>query len=422
MLNLRIEDRNPHLKDELHEIMVENKDIFQSVLNGEDEYADSLGWFSVDKWASHEEVQKLKKLAAHIRENADAFVIIGVGGSNNAARAVIEALQTDDKVKIVYMGNTLSPYELTKALKELEGKSVYIDCIAKNFETLEPGASFRVLRKFLFDKYQEKANGRIIATGTKGSALEKLCEEQGYTFLEFPEDVGGRFSAMTAVGLLPMAVAGIDIEKLVLGASDMQKYLTSGEIVRNPAYQYACLRDLYYKKGYKIEMLVSFEPQFRWFYKWWIQLFGESEGKDNKGLFPSSGDFCEELHAMGQYIQDGTPLIFETFLDVQEKNASLAPVADMVKDGFDYLNGKEFWDINKASFGATVKAHREKLPCLILEVERLDAYAFGELFYFFLFSCYVSARILGVNPFDQPGVEAYKKWMFEALGKDRKIS
>ena len=149
--------------------------------------------------------------------------------------------------------------------------------------------------------------------------MEKLCEEQGYTFLEFPEDVGGRFSAMTAVGLLPMAVAGIDIEKLVLGASDMQKYLTSGEIVRNPAYQYACLRNLYYKKGYKIEMLVSFEPQFRWFYKWWIQLFGESEGKDNKGLFPSSGDFCEELHAMGQYIQDGTPLIFETFLDVQEK-------------------------------------------------------------------------------------------------------
>lgn len=319
MLNLRIEDRNPHLKDELHEIMVENKDIFQSVLNGEDEYADSLGWFSVDKWASHEEVQKLKKLAAHIQENADAFVIIGVGGSNNAARAVIEALQTDDKVKIVYMGNTLSPYELTKALKELEGKSVYIDCIAKNFETLEPGASFRVLRKFLFDKYQEKANGRIIATGTKGSALEKLCEEQGYTFLEFPEDVGGRFSAMTAVGLLPMAVAGIDIEKLVLGASDMQKYLTSGEIVRNPAYQYACLRNLYYKKGYKIEMLVSFEPQFRWFYKWWIQLFGESEGKDNKGLFPSSGDFCEELHAMGQYIQDGTPYFLRHFWMCRKK-------------------------------------------------------------------------------------------------------
>ena len=422
MLKLRVEDKNPYLQGELKEVMEENIDIFRSVLKGEDEYVDSLGWFSVDKWAGYEEVQKLKKLAAHIRENADAFVIIGVGGSNNAARAVIEALQTDDKVKIIYMGNTLSPWELQKALKELEGKSVYIDCIAKNFETLEPGASFRVLRKFLSDKYQEKANERIIATGTKGSPLEKLCQEQGYTFLEFPEDVGGRFSAMTAVGLLPMAVAGIDIEKLVSGALDMQKYLTSGEMMGNPAYQYACLRNLYYKKGYKIEILASFEPQFRWLYKWWIQLFGESEGKDNKGLFPSSGDFCEELHAMGQYIQDGAPLLFETFLDVREKNASLAPVADMVADGFDYLNGKEFWEINKASFHATVKAHREKLPCLILEIERLDEYAFGELFYFFLFSCYVSARILGVNPFDQPGVEAYKRWMFEALGKDRKIS
>lgn len=422
MLNLRIEDKSPHLKDELNEIMEENKDVFRYVLGGECEYADSLGWFSVDKWANSKEVRRLQELAAHIRENADAFVIIGVGGSNNAARAVIEALQTDDKVKIVYMGNTLSPYELTKALKELEGKSVYIDCIAKNFETLEPGASFRVLRKFLSDKYQEKANERIIATGTKGSSLEKLCQEQGYTFLEFPEDVGGRFSAMTAVGLLPMAVAGIDIEKLVSGAFDMQKYLTSGEMTGNPAYQYACLRNLYYKKGYKIEMLASFEPQFRWFYKWWIQLFGESEGKDNKGLFPSSGDFCEELHAMGQYIQDGAPLLFETFLDVREKNVSLTPAADEVSDGFDYLNGKEFWEINKASFHATVKAHSEKLPCLILEIEKLDAYAFGELFYFFLFSCYASARILGVNPFDQPGVEAYKKWMFEALGKDTKIS
>ncbi len=422
MLNLRIEDKNSHLKDELNEVMEENKDVFRSVLGGEREYADSLGWFSVDKWANPKEVRRLQELAEHIRENADAFVIIGVGGSNNAARAVIEALQTDNKVKIVYMGNTLSPYELTKALKELEGKSVYIDCIAKNFETLEPGASFRVLRKFLSDKYQEKANERIIATGTKGSSLEKLCQEQGYTFLEFPEDVGGRFSAMTAVGLLPMAVAGIDIEKIVLGAFDMQKYLTSGEMAKNPAYQYACLRNLYYKKGYKIEMLASFEPQFRWFYKWWIQLFGESEGKDNKGLFPSSGDFCEELHAMGQYIQDGAPLLFETFLDVQEKNVSLTPEADEVSDGFDYLNGKGFWEINKASFYATVKAHSEKLPCLILEIEKLDAYAFGELFYFFLLSCYVSARILGVNPFDQPGVEAYKKWMFEALGKDTKIS
>ncbi len=417
MLKLKIEDKNPKLEKELESFMESKKEIFCSILDKEEKYVDSLGWFFVEKWANREYVQKLKKMAEDIRKKADVFVIIGVGGSNNAARAVIEALQVDDKVKIVYAGNTLSPYELKKMLKELEGKSVYIDCIAKNFETLEPGASFRILRKFLYEKYGESACERIIATGTKGSQLEEICKTWGYRFVEFPEDVGGRFSGVTAVGLLPMAVAGIDIEMLVQGAFHMQQNLMSEKAEENLAYQYACLRNIYYQKGYKIEMLSSFEPQFRWFYKWWIQLFGESEGKDNKGIFPSAGDFCEELHAMGQYIQDGAPMVFETFLDIKERNASLYPEADKIQDGFDYLNGKDFWDINKASFLATVKAHKEKLPCLIIEMENIDAYCFGQLFYFFMFSCYISARILGVNPFNQPGVEAYKKWMFKALGK-----
>ena len=197
----------------------------------------------------------------------------------------------------------------------------------------------------------------------------------------------------------------------------MEKQLLLDESNGNIAWQYACIRNMYYKKGYSLELLTGFEPQFRWFYKWWVQLFGESEGKENKGIFPVAAEFCEELHAVGQYIQDGAPLMFETFLDVQEQNASLFAEKDQVEDFFDYLNGKDFWEMNKASFHATVKAHREKLPCLILEVERMDEYHFGQLFYFFMFSCYVSARILGVNPFDQPGVEAYKKWMFEALGK-----
>lgn len=417
MLKLKIEDKNPKLEKELESFMESKKEIFCSILDKEEKYVDSLGWFFVEKWANREYVQKLKKMAEDIRKKADVFVIIGVGGSNNAARAVIEALQVDDKVKIVYAGNTLSPYELKKMLKELEGKSVYIDCIAKNFETLEPGASFRILRKFLYEKYGESACERIIATGTKGSQLEEICKTWGYRFVEFPEDVGGRFSGVTAVGLLPMAVAGIDIEMLVQGAFHMQQNLMSEKAEENLAYQYACLRNIYYQKGYKIEMLSSFEPQFRWFYKWWIQLFGESEGKDNKGIFPSAGDFCEELHAMGQYIQDGAPMVFETFLDIKERNASLYPEADKIQDGFDYLNGKDFWDINKASFLATVKAHKEKLPCLIIEMENIDAYCFGQLFYFFMFSCYISARILGVNPFNQLGVEAYKKWMFKALGK-----
>lgn len=417
MLKLRIEDKNQEIEKELEVCMEEKRGILRDILKGESKYQDSLGWFHTQEWACERQVAALKKLASKIREEADVFVLVGVGGSNNAARSVIKALQTDQKTEILYAGNTLSPYALNRMLQKLEGKSVYVDCIAKNFETLEPGASFRVLRKFLHEKYGKEAGKRIIATGSKGSSLERICEQQGYTFLEFPENVGGRFSAITSVGLLPMAVAGIDIQKLVKGAADMEKQLLLDESNGNIAWQYACIRNMYYKKGYSLELLTGFEPQFRWFYKWWVQLFGESEGKENKGIFPVSAEFCEELHAVGQYIQDGAPLMFETFLDVQEQNASLFAEKDQVEDFFDYLNGKDFWEMNKASFYATVKAHREKLPCLILEVERMDEYHFGQLFYFFMFACYVSARILGVNPFDQPGVEAYKKWMFEALGK-----
>ena len=417
MLKLRIEDKNQEIEKELRVCMEEKRGILRDILKGESKYQDSLGWFHTQEWACERQVAALKKLASKIREEADVFVLVGVGGSNNAARSVIKALQTDQKTEILYAGNTLSPYALNQMLQKLEGKSVYMDCIAKNFETLEPGASFRVLRKFLYKKYGEEAGKRIIATGSKGSSLERICEQHGYTFLESPENVGGRFSAITSVGLLPMAVAGTNIQKLVKGAADMEKQLLLDESNGNIAWQYACIRNMYYKKGYSLELLTGFEPQFRWFYKWWVQLFGESEGKENKGIFPVAAEFCEELHAVGQYIQDGAPLMFETFLDVQEQNASLFAEKDQVEDFFDYLNGKDFWEMNKASFHATVKAHREKLPCLILEVERMDEYHFGQLFYFFMFSCYVSARILGVNPFDQPGVEAYKKWMFEALGK-----
>ena len=313
MLKLRIEDKNQEIEKELRVCMEEKRGILRDILKGESKYQDSLGWFHTQEWACERQVAALKKLASKIREEADVFVLVGVGGSNNAARSVIKALQTDQKTEILYAGNTLSPYALNQMLQKLEGKSVYVDCIAKNFETLEPGASFRVLRKFLYKKYGEEAGKRIIATGSKGSSLERICEQHGYTFLEFPENVGGRFSAITSVGLLPMAVAGIDIQKLVKGAADMEKQLLLDESNGNIAWQYACIRNMYYKKGYSLELLTGFEPQFRWFYKWWVQLFGESEGKENKGIFPVAAEFCEELHAVGQHIQDGAPLMFETF-------------------------------------------------------------------------------------------------------------
>ena len=214
MLKLRIEDKNQEIEKELKVCMEGKRGILRDILKGESKYQDSLGWFHTQEWACERQVAALKKLASKIREEADVFVLVGVGGSNNAARSVIKALQTDQKTEILYAGNTLSPYALNQMLQKLEGKSVYVDCIAKNFETLEPGASFRVLRKFLYKKYGEEAGKRIIATGSKGSSLERICEQHGYTFLEFPENVGGRFSAITSVGLLPMAVAGIDIKSL----------------------------------------------------------------------------------------------------------------------------------------------------------------------------------------------------------------
>ena len=420
MLELTVKDQQELVSEEtLRQAMQCHADVLRRAQAGEAEYSDSQGWLDVNEWASDEILTHIEQIAADVRAHCDAFVVIGVGGSNNAARSVIEALaQQSCDTQIIYAGNTLSPHALNQMLKSLEGKDYAIDCIAKNFETLEPGSSFRILRKAMAAKYSpEEAARRIICTGTYGSSLEDLCKAEGYTFVPFPTNIGGRYTAMSYVGLLPMAVAGIDIRALVRGAAEMQKQLHEGSAEDNLALRYACLRNLYYQKGYKLEMLASFEPQFRWFYKWWIQLFAESEGKDGKGLFPVASEFSEELHSVGQFIQDGTPLMFETFLDVAAHDDTLIVENDGKKDFFDYLDGKDFWDINKAAFGATVTAHSQKLPCLILTVPTLDAYNFGQLFYFFQFACYVSGKILGINPFDQPGVEAYKAWMFKALGK-----
>lgn len=469
MLNFKVYKRDVELQESYRKALQENEYLLRQAQEGEASYADGLGWLDTEEWANRQVLENLQKLAGKIRREADAFVLIGVGGSNNAARSVIEAIQKPGSPEIIYAGNTLSANALKKMLARLDGKSVYIDCIAKNFETLEPGASFRVLRGWLYERYGEKAAERIIATGTKGSLLEKICMEKGYTFLEFPENIGGRYTAMSNVGLLPMAVAGIDIESLVKGAHDMQVELRGEKAYdthakshvegaaravqeesymqgtcgthagENPAYQYACMRNVLYRQGYRVEMLSSFEPQFKYFYKWWIQLFAESEGKDGKGLFPVASEYSEELHSVGQFVQDGTPILFETFLDVQKRQDSLVLEADDtlamdggaadgntgrlieegLADGFGYLDGKDFWNINKIAYEATVAAHSERVPCMTLEIGALDAYHFGQLFYFFQFACYLSCEMMGVNPFDQPGVEAYKKKMFESLGKEK---
>lgn len=419
MIKLSIRDRQALVSEaEIVSAMQSGVEALQRAQTGEEKYADSQGWLDTNEWASDKDVTDIEALAAKIRKECDAFVLIGVGGSNNAARSVIEALADGTGPEIIYAGNTLSANALNKILKSLEGKSFAVDCIAKNFETIEPGSSFRILRRALeAGCTPQQAAERTICTGTYGSSFEQFCTDNGYTFVPFPTNVGGRFSAMSYVGLLPMAVAGIDIRALVNGAAEMQKVLHTGAPQENLALRYAVLRNLYNRRGYKLELLASFEPQLKWFYKWWIQLFAESEGKDGKGLFPVAAEYSEELHAVGQYIQDGTPLMFETFLNVESRQDSLVIIPDGKNDYFDYLNGKDFYDINKAAFDATVTAHSEKLPCLIFDIPVIDAHTFGQLFYFFQFACYLSGELLGINPFDQPGVEAYKTWMFKALGK-----
>lgn len=406
-------------EDELVSYMDEHADVLARCQAGEDRYADSLGWLSIDEWASDAILDRTCALAEQIRSMADTFVVIGVGGSNNGSRSVQAALAPEG-ARLVWAGNTLSAWELNRVLDELEGHDVVIDCIAKNFETLEPGSSFRLLRQYLVERYgREEAARRIVCTGTIGSPLEDLCRAEGYTFVPFATNVGGRYTALTEVHLLPMAVAGVDIRALVAGARTMERLLRTAPAGENSAFAYASARNMLWDRGYRVELLSFFEPRFRWFSKWWEQLFAESEGKDGRGIFPAAAECSEELHSLGQFVQDGTHILFETFLDVLEPGAgdSLVLGGTDVADAFGYLDGKDFWDINKASFTATREAHAGMLPCFTLELDRLDEEHMGMLFYWFAFACYASGELLGVNPFDQPGVEAYKRLMFDALGK-----
>ncbi|MCB7319093.1 glucose-6-phosphate isomerase [Lacrimispora sp. 210928-DFI.3.58] len=376
-----------------------------------------LGWRTPEH--SVLQLEEIDAKAEEIRRDAEVFVIVGVGGSNQAARAVIEAMPERRGPKIVYLGNTLSPHYIRMALAELEGKSVYIDVIAKNFETLEPGSHFRILRQWMGRRYtREEMARRIIVTGTAGSRLEEIAEENGYLFLQFPASVGGRYSAFTPVGLFPLAAAGINAEVYLEGMAEaMEDCISHPEA--NPAVDYAAARSLLYGRGYDIEMMVSFEPRYAFFEKWWIQLFGESEGKEKKGIFPAASIYSEELHSIGQYMQDGRRNLIETFVSVIRPGAEavIEPCPEF-GDCFDYLDGMDFDEINKAAEAATWEAHTAGgVPCIRFTVEEISEKSFGQLFYYLMTACAISGQLIGVNPFDQEGVEEYKRNMFAALGK-----
>lgn len=382
----------------------------------------SLGWLRCDRAAGP--LAGIEEKAAEVREEAEVFVLVGVGGSNQAARGAIEALGRGRGPRVVYAGNTLSARYLGALLEELEGKSVYLNVIAKNFQTLEPGSHFRVLRRYLEDRYGASgAARRVVVTGSRGSRLEELAGEKGYRFLDFPQDVGGRYSAFTPVALFPMAVAGLDLRAYLQGGGDQERAVSASG-AENPALRYAALRNLLFRGGFLVEVLASFEPDLGYFGRWWWQLFGESEGKGGTGIYPSFAQYSEDLHSIGQYLQEGQRVLMETFLSVRDPGASFPFPGDPdSRDGFDYLEGMDFAAVNRVAEGATKAAHEAGgVPCSTVSVDRLDEYHFGQLYYFFMLACAVSGKLLGVNPFDQEGVEAYKRGMFAALrvGEARK--
>lgn len=390
---------------------------------------DFLGWIDLPTNYNKEEFDRIKKSAEYIKKNADVLIVIGIGGSYLGARAVVEAIKSynynllaKDTPQIYFIGNSISPSSLNEIVSLCDGKDVCVNVISKSGTTTEPAIAFRVFRELINSRYsKEEAAKRIFCTtdAHKGT-LKELADKEGYETFVVPDDVGGRFSVLTAVGLLPIAVAGIDIDALMLGARNAQNELCDTDIEKNPALKYAAVRNCFYNKGKKMECFVSYEPNMTMFNEWLKQLFGESEGKDGKGLFPVSCVFSTDLHSLGQYIQEsGSDKMFETV--VKFNNCLNDYVIDEQEgniDGLNFLAGEKMSVVNDKARLGTLLAHTEGgVGNLIVEVEKLGAEEIGYLIYFFEKACAISGYILGVNPFNQPGVESYKKNMFALLGK-----
>lgn len=389
---------------------------------------DFLGWIILPEEYDKEEFDRIKKAAERIKSDSEVLVVIGIGGSYLGARAAIEMLkspfktaQDEKKPEIVYAGNSISSSYLSSLLKYVENKDFSVNVISKSGTTTEPAIAFRIFRELLEKKYgKEGAKKRIYATtDKKRGALKSLADSEGYESFVISDDIGGRYSVLTAVGLLPIAAAGIDIDMMMEGAKAAMQLYNNPDIEKNECYQYAAVRNILLNKGKNVEMMVNYEPSVHYFAEWWKQLFGESEGKDGKGIFPSSADFSTDLHSMGQYIQEGQRMLFETAILTEKPVCDIEIKEDCENiDGLNFLAGKSVNFVNKTASEAVAIAHVDGgVPNLSVTVSELSAYNFGMLVYFFEKACGISGYMLGVNPFNQPGVEAYKKNMFALLGK-----
>jgi glucose-6-phosphate isomerase len=400
----------------------------QAVKNKNMQGSDFLGWVDLPENYDKKEFEEIIRASEKIKKSCDIFVVLGIGGSYLGARAAIEFVKSPlynnlkkDTPDIYFAGNNISTTALTELLSICEGKEICLNVISKSGTTTEPAVAFRVFRDLLVKKYGEDgARERIFVTTDKcKGTLKSFADKNEYQTFVVPDDVGGRFSVLTAVGLLPIAVAGIDIDAIMKGASDARMVCLKESLVDNVSMKYAAIRNALYRKGKNVEIMVGYEPFCLMLNEWWKQLFGESEGKDKKGILPDSVIFSTDLHSLGQYIQDGQRMLFETVLDIKDCGAEfIIPHDENNVDGLNFLSGKPLDYVNKTAMLGTLFAHYDGgVPNIVLEIPDKTAYSFGYLVYFFEMACAISGYMLGVNPFDQPGVESYKKNMFALLGK-----
>ena len=431
-LKLDLSKTVPFLNDHEVSYMEESVKIAHNKLhNKSGAGSDFLGWIDLPTNYDKNEFERIKKAAEKIKSDSDVLVVIGIGGSYLGARAAIEMLshsfhnslckKNRTAPKIFYVGNNISSTYMADLLEAVNGKDISVNVISKSGTTTEPAIAFRIFKDYLEKKYgKEEAKNRIYATTDKAKgALKTLSDSEGYETFVVPDDVGGRFSVLTAVGLLPIAAAGINIDEIMKGAADASEEYSNPSLKENAAYQYAAARNALYNKGKEIEILVNYEPALVYFNEWWKQLYGESEGKDNKGLFPAGVSFSTDLHSMGQYIQEGRRNLFETVINVETSKKKITiEESDNDLDGLNFLAGKDMDFVNKKAFEGTLLAHNDGgVPNIVLTIPEVSPYYFGQLVYFFEKACGISGYLLNINPFDQPGVEAYKKNMFALLGK-----
>lgn len=417
-MNIRFDEKfiDKYVSNEdINRAIEENRELISSCIDGKLGLSSALGWKNVSDNVS--ELDKYREIAREIEAEDGVLLVVGVGGSNRSAQSLIEGLYKNNG-RIVYLGNNFSVKYIKETLKSLENRSVFVDIIAKDFHTVEPGIAFRYLREYLKGRYGKNYAKRIILTGSYGEEqLYPIAQSEGYRFFEFPQKVGGRFSAFTSVSLLPMTVAGCDVDAFVKSGIDCQKELEAMPISQNPAVRYAVCRYLLQKQGFTVENLAYFEPSLEYFARWWLQLHGESEGKNSLAVLPYTTSFSEDLHAIGQFIQQGGRFLSETFLDMRFDDDFVIPDTTF-EDGFSYLDKKNFSSINSAVFNGTLKAHYDDgIPVMQFVCGAPNEATLAEMMYVNMLSTYVSSALIGVEPFDQPGVEGYKKNMYKELGR-----